>query len=196
MIVNFADKITEQIFSGLVVAKIDLGLQKLALRRLRYIHAASRIEDLMVPPSNRLEKLKGDLKDFYSVRVNNQWRIVFRWQDGKATDVQFIDYHWEDVIMTHIDIDHPGTLLREDFLNDLAIKPATLARTIGVDRAAIKAILDGKRSITAEMSIKLGLALGLSPAFWLNLQSDYDLRKAEQDNGEYLRQSIKPLRAA
>jgi toxin HigB-1 len=57
------------------------------------INAASRLEDLKAPPANRLEKLKGDLKDFYSIRINDQWRVIFKWVDGEARDVRIIDYH-------------------------------------------------------------------------------------------------------
>jgi toxin HigB-1 len=60
---------------------------------LRALHAAARLEDLRVPPSNRLEKLKGDLKEFHSLRINDQWRIVFRWADGHAHEVVILDYH-------------------------------------------------------------------------------------------------------
>jgi len=63
------------------------------LRRLRYLDAAVMLEDLGVPPSNRLEGLKGDLSGFYSIRVNDQWRLIFRWREGNAYDVEFIDYH-------------------------------------------------------------------------------------------------------
>jgi proteic killer suppression protein len=57
------------------------------------VHAAARLEDLRVPPSNRLEKLKGDLKEFHAIRINDQWRIIFRWSDGHAHDVTIVDYH-------------------------------------------------------------------------------------------------------
>lgn len=93
MIKSFGDERTERIFSGVVVRKLDAGLQKQALRRLRYIDAATAIEDLRIPPANRLEKLQGDLKDFYSIRVNDQFRLIFRWDAGNAYDVEFIDYH-------------------------------------------------------------------------------------------------------
>jgi proteic killer suppression protein len=89
----FADKRTEQIFNEIRVKKFDASLQKKALRRLRYIDAAESIEDLRVPPSNRLEKKEGDLKDFYAIWVNTQWRIIFKWDDGDAIDVQLVDYH-------------------------------------------------------------------------------------------------------
>lgn len=93
MIESFADKRTEQIFLGRSVKRLGAGLQNKALRRLRYIDAAQRIEDLAVPPSNKLEKKKGHLQDFYAIWVNSQWRIIFRWSNGSAHDVQLIDYH-------------------------------------------------------------------------------------------------------
>ena len=93
MIKTFADKRTGQIFNGIRVKKLDAILQKKALRRLRYIDAAENIEDLRIPPSNKLEKKEDDLKDFYAIWVNTQWRIIFKWDDGDAIDVQLVDYH-------------------------------------------------------------------------------------------------------
>ncbi len=93
MIKSFADKRTKQIFDGHLVKKMDAGLQKKVLRRLRYIEAAESIEDLRFPPSNKLEKKEGDLRDHYAIWVNRQWRITFRWVDGFAHDVKLIDYH-------------------------------------------------------------------------------------------------------
>ncbi|MGB6230688.1 MAG: HigA family addiction module antitoxin [Litorimonas sp.] len=80
-----------------------------------------------------------------------------------------------------IEIEHPGVLLKEDFLDDLGIKPGTFAKSIGVDRAAIKKIIDGNRAISADMSLRFGLYFDMSPAFWLNLQKDYELRIATRD---------------
>lgn len=93
MIRSFGDKRTEDIFHARTVRRLSLDLQKQALRRLRYIDAAEKIDDLRIPPSNKLEKKKGDLKDYYAVWVNTQWRIIFIWSDGGADDVQLIDYH-------------------------------------------------------------------------------------------------------
>ena len=80
-----------------------------------------------------------------------------------------------------IEIEHPGIMLKEDFLDDLGVKPGSFARAIGVDRAAIKKIIDGKRAITADMSLRFSLYFGMSPSFWLNLQKDYELRVAKRD---------------
>ena len=68
-------------------------IQRVALRKLLILDAAARIEDLRVPSGNRLEALQGDLRGFHSIRVNDQWRIVFRWSDGNASEVRVVDYH-------------------------------------------------------------------------------------------------------
>ena len=93
MIRTFSDKRTEQIFEGIVVKRFDISLQKKALRRLRYIHAAEKMDDLRVPPSNKLEKKEGDLRVFYAIWADTQWRIIFRWKNGNADNVQLVDYH-------------------------------------------------------------------------------------------------------
>jgi len=93
MIKSFADKQTEQIFNAEKVKRFDANLQKKILRRLRYIDAAIKIDDLRIPPSNKLEKKEGNLKDFYAIWVNSQWRIIFKWVDGQASEVQLVDYH-------------------------------------------------------------------------------------------------------
>jgi addiction module HigA family antidote len=80
-----------------------------------------------------------------------------------------------------IPIEHPGQMLKEDFLDDLGIKPGRFAKEIGVDRAAIDRIVKGTRSITAEMSIRFGLFFGMSDTFWLNLQKDYEIRTARRE---------------
>ena len=69
------------------------GLARPAKRKLEAINAAVRLDDLKVPPANRLEKLKGNLKNFYSIRINDQWRVIFRWVNGEAHDVRITDYH-------------------------------------------------------------------------------------------------------
>jgi proteic killer suppression protein len=68
-------------------------LRRTARRKLLYLHDASELKDLRVPPGNRLERLKGSRKDFHSIRINDQWRVVFRWSAGNAFDVQIVDYH-------------------------------------------------------------------------------------------------------
>ncbi len=93
MIVSFGDKTTPKIWEGERVKGFSTEIQDVVRRKLRMINNSVDIKDLMIPPSNRLEKLKGGLKDFYSIRVNDQWRIIFRWDNGNAYNVQLIDYH-------------------------------------------------------------------------------------------------------
>ena len=93
MIISFGDKNTEKIWNGIAVKKPSVEIQEIGRRKLRMLHNSIDINDLKIPPSNRLEKLKGNLKDFYSIRINNQWRIVFKWENNNAFDVEIIDYH-------------------------------------------------------------------------------------------------------
>ena len=93
MIRSFRTKETEAIWNGEVVRKLPMTMQEVARRKLRMINNAQDIADLRIPPANRLEKLAGRLKDFHSIRINDQWRIIFKWQSGNASEVEIIDYH-------------------------------------------------------------------------------------------------------
>ena len=93
MIISFGSKETEKIWNGIVVKKPSIEIQKIARRKLRMLNNSQDLFDLRIPPSNRLEKLNGNLKDYYSIRINNQWRIIFIWGNGNVTNVEIIDYH-------------------------------------------------------------------------------------------------------
>jgi proteic killer suppression protein len=93
MIISFGSKDTEKIWDGFRVAKLPMEIQTTGRRKLRMINNSQNIIDLTIPPSNKLEKLKGNLKDYYSIRINNQWRIIFKWANGNASEVEIIDYH-------------------------------------------------------------------------------------------------------
>ena len=93
MIVSFGSKETDQIWQGKQVKKITIEAQKVGRRKLRMLNNAQNLTDLKIPPSNKLEKLKGKAKDFYSIRINDQWRIIFRWQNNHAYEVTIVDYH-------------------------------------------------------------------------------------------------------
>lgn len=92
MIKSFKDKETEKVFNG-INSKQYGAIQKVAKRKLDMIHFAYNEQDLTVPPANRFEYLKGDLKGFCSIRINDQFRIIFKFQNGYAEEVQIIDYH-------------------------------------------------------------------------------------------------------
>lgn len=93
MIKSFQDRETEKLFSTGRSRKFPPTIIKTSLRKLDYINAAYNIYDLRIPPGNKLEVLKGNLKGIYSIRINNQYRIIFRFEKSNAFDVQIIDYH-------------------------------------------------------------------------------------------------------
>jgi len=93
MIISFGSKETEKIWNGIVVKKPSIEIQQIGRRKLRMLNNSQNISDLRIPPSNRLEKLNWNLKEFYSIRINNQWRIIFCWENGNASQVEIIDYH-------------------------------------------------------------------------------------------------------
>jgi toxin HigB-1 len=93
MIISFGSKETEKIWLGERVKKIPNQVQEIGRRKLRMLNNAIDLTDLRIPPANRLEKLAGNLKLFYSIRINDQWRIIFKWASGNASEVEIIDYH-------------------------------------------------------------------------------------------------------
>ncbi len=92
MIISFKCKETEKIWRGHISCKLPRDIQEIALRKLRLIEASMKIEDLRIPPSNRLESLKGKRKGQHSIRINQQWRICFEWKDTNAMIVEIVDY--------------------------------------------------------------------------------------------------------
>ena len=93
MIVSFSDDETEKIWNGNVSKKFPFEIQNVARRKLRMLNNAHDIADLRIPPANRLEKLKGNLEDYYSIRINDKYRIIFIWETGNCLKVEIIDYH-------------------------------------------------------------------------------------------------------
>jgi toxin HigB-1 len=93
MILNFADKETERIWLGEVSRRLPTEIQSIARRKLRMINNARRFDDLRIPPANRMEALKGNMKGQHSIRINDQWRICFRWSESGVADVEIVDCH-------------------------------------------------------------------------------------------------------
>ena len=93
MIISFKDKETAKIWKGLISRKLPIDIQNTARRKLRMLNNAVTLKDLSIPPNNRLEPLKGNRKGQYSIRINDQWRICFRWENGNCVDVEIVDYH-------------------------------------------------------------------------------------------------------
>jgi proteic killer suppression protein len=93
MIISFGNKETKKIWEGERIKTLSIELQEIARRKLRMLNSSQSLTDLTIPPSNRLEKLSGDLIEYYSIRVNNQGRIIFKWNEGNSENVKLIDYH-------------------------------------------------------------------------------------------------------
>jgi len=93
MILTFGDKDTDSIWKGIRVKNLPLEIQNIGPRKLRMLNNSQTITDLRIPPSNRLEKLGGNLDGFYSIRINNQWWIIFQWIEGQSEQVKIVDYH-------------------------------------------------------------------------------------------------------
>lgn len=93
MIISFGTKETEKIWNGERVKKIPIEIQKIGRRKLRMMNNSQNLPDLRIPPSNRFEKLTGKLKEYHSIRINDQWRIVFIWKNNHSHEVTILDYH-------------------------------------------------------------------------------------------------------
>ena len=96
MIQTFGNRLAEDLFDDKQTRetrRVPDGLRRVARRKLLYLHDAAELNDLRIPPGNRLEALKGDWKGYYSIRINDQWRVVFKWENNSAHKVQVIDYH-------------------------------------------------------------------------------------------------------
>ena len=93
MIISFGNTETEQVWNGIRIKQLPGEIQNTSRRKLRMLNNSVDLADLRIPPGNRLEKLAGKLKGFYSIRINDQWRIIFKWNTGNASEVKIIDYH-------------------------------------------------------------------------------------------------------
>ena len=93
MIRSWGSKETKKVWDGIRSSKVPLQIQEIGRRKLRMINNSLDLDDIRIPPANRLEKLSGKLKDYYSIRINDQWRIIFKWIEGHSYEVEIFDYH-------------------------------------------------------------------------------------------------------
>jgi proteic killer suppression protein len=93
MILSFGSKETEKIWNGVRINKFPNEVQQVGRRKLRMLNNSQNLGDSTVPPSNRLEKLSGKLKEYHSIRINDQWRIIFKWTDNNSSEITIVDYH-------------------------------------------------------------------------------------------------------
>jgi proteic killer suppression protein len=161
---SFGDKQTEALFADRFVRAFQ-DVARRAKRKLEAVNAASRFEDLAVPPSNRLEKLKGDLNGFHAIRINDsvardfQVAMVMRSRSGSLTTTRRGSMKNEFAPVT------PGEMLKEEFLTEYGLSQNQLAKAIGISPNRIADIVNNRRRITADTALRLGLYFGNSPEF-------------------------------
>lgn len=195
MIVSFRDSDTAALAEGKRVRRF-VSIEAVARRKLRQLEIASRLDDLRVPPGNRLEALKGDRAGQFSIRINDQYRICFVWTSAGPSDVGILAYHQETMIMeAKLAPVTPGELLLEEFLKPMGISQYRLAKEIGVPSTRITEIVAGRRSITADTDLRLCRFFGLSDGYWLRAQVAYDTEVAQERLAGEL-QKIRPWTAA
>ena len=179
----FMDKDIERFLRGEAVPGLPHDIQHRARMRLQRVATAGALTDLRVPPSHRLEMLKGGRAGQYSIRINDQWRVCFQWTDQGAMEIEIVDYHLphgrsdargRSVTAMAMGPIHPGEHL-EEILEELGISQYRLAKTIRVPPIRINQIVHARRAITTDSALRIGRALGTTPDFWLNLQRMYDL---------------------
>jgi addiction module HigA family antidote len=167
-----------------------------ATRKLTQLDAAATLEFLKSPPGNHLEVLKGDRKGQQSIRINDQWRICFRWTTAGPEDVEIADYHGRSMAMrirNGMRPLHPGEVLREDFLRPAGLTANALAKALHVPAPRVNDIVRERRGVSADTAMRLARYFGGDARSWLNLQAIYDLRLAEIANARKIEREIMPI---
>ena len=189
MIQSFADEPTRKVWEREHVRHFGPDLHRMAQKKLRLLNAAETINDMRIPPGNRLEKLSGDRDGQYSIRINDQYRICFVWTTAGPTDVQIVGYHLRGIPMAKVhDPITPGEILQTEFLEPLGISAYRLAKATGLPQTRLSEIIRGKRRITTDTALRLSQAFGLSERYWLNIQNDYDIELEHDQHDDELAQ--------
>jgi len=186
-------------------SKLPADIQRRAHNKLLTLYACTALDTLRIPPSNHLEALKGNRTGQHSIRINKQWRICFRWQNGNTHDVDGAQRRWrsKSQITTKIhstmtlnklyEIAPPGRILREEFLEDSGITQTALAKALGLTQPRLNELLQGRRRLTADDALRLSRFFGTDAQFWMNLQSAYDLLTAERVIGKQIEREVMPM---
>jgi addiction module HigA family antidote len=180
---SFKCKDTRALFEGRRVRRW-VNIERVALRKLSQLDWSAVLDDLKIPPGNRLESLKNDRQGQHSIRINEQWRLCFIWTADGAAEVEIVDYHERSSAMRTVLPVSPGEMLEEEFLKPLGLTKYRLAKDIGVPPQRIGDIVAGKRAVTADTDLRLCRYFGLSDGWWLRGQASYDTalaREAMQD---------------
>ena len=175
MIKSFKDRRTAALAEGRALKGLPPDVLKRASNKLFLLDTVTRLQDLRVPPGNRLEALMGERAGQHSIRVNEQWRICFVWKEDGVHDVEFVDYHQEMNMPRDLTMPHPGAVLREEFLEPMNLSVYALAKAIHVPRSRLNEICRGRQGISANVALRLGKYFGVDPQWFLNMQAKYDL---------------------
>lgn len=162
--------------------------------RLSTLDAARKPDDMDIAGYG-FHRLSGNLKGFYSVKVTGNWRIIFRFEAGDAFDVDHLDYHWEPSLMPMKHPPHPGRIVRDDCLPDLALTVGGAAAALGVSRQTLDKIVNGRSRITPDMAIRFEKVFGSSAETWLRMQLAYDLAEARGREAEIVASIRRPKAA-
>jgi addiction module HigA family antidote len=210
MIVSFKDEGTRDIYRERDTRKARKacpGILWPAVREmLDALDFAQQPEDLRDPPGNRLKRLKGDRAEGFSVRINDQYRVCFRWTDDGPADVEIVDYHQEtgkEHEMESIKLaarlpenrppTHPGQILLHLYLEPAGLTQAELAKRIGVSYVRVNELVNGRRGITPDTALRLARLFQMSAEFWLNGQLAWDMWHALRSPAMAEIEKIEPL---
>jgi antitoxin HigA-1 len=159
--------------------------------RMDLLSAATALQDLRSPPGNRLKAQRGDMRGMHAIRVNDEWRLVFRWSEGDAHAVRLTDYHEERHAASRESNPHASRRDPEQGVpGAVGITQVALAAHIGVPVQRVNELVRGKRGVTPDTAWLLAQAFETTPDFWLNLQAAYDLARTRPAR------TIAPLKSA
>ena len=179
MIASFRHRGLKALYDGRTARRVSPE----HVERLRDILGAldrSRGPEGMNLPGFRLHELKGRLKGHHAVSVSGNWRVTFRFDDGSAVDVDYVDYHWRRPVMTMHNPPHPGGIVKRQCLEPLGLSVTRAARGLGVTRQALSELVNERTGVSVEMAIRLSKAFGSTPETWLGMQMAYDLWPARE----------------
>lgn len=170
---SFRCEDTEALFGGKRVRRF-VNIEAVAMRKLAVLNRVTRVEELRIPPQNRLEKLKGDRARQWSIRINDQGGVLSlrRRRRDRGRDRRL---SLARETMRKVPYPRPGEILFEEFLKPMGISQYALAKAIGVPQTRIAAIVSGTRAITADTGLRLSRFFGMNDGFWVGLQADYDV---------------------
>jgi addiction module HigA family antidote len=192
MFVSFKCSETEHLFRN-GRSRVWSAILSVAERKLTMLDAAAVLLDLRSPPGNRLEALEGNRRGQHSIRINAQCGSAL--SGGLMGQRMLRSSTITEVSMTKNGMRpvHPGEILKEEYLEPLNLTAAALARALSVSAPTVNDIVLQRRGVSADMALRLSICLDTTPEFWLNLQSTYDLRKAEIERGASIRDQVERL---